>query len=177
MLTDVTFFQSGSLYISGICPPDIAPSPTNIAVTGDIEGYIREYETEYLIQALGQDVYREFAEYLSSEKDGESRWDELKGRLVFSPASGEGSFRVSPIANYVYYHYLRNHQSDATVSGVKKDSDEGDLVSAERKMCDAWNRMVDMNRQLFAWIESHKEDYPGWCYAPSLVRKINTFNL
>lgn len=177
MLTDVTFFQSGSLYISGICPPGVSPSPTDIAVEGDIERYIREYETEYLIKALGYEIYREFSGYLSSGEDGEARWEELKGRLVFSPVPGEESFMVSPIANYVYYHYLRNHQSDATVSGVKKDSDEGDLVSAERKMCDAWNRMADMNTRLFAWIGSHREDYPGWRYDPSLVRKINTFNL
>ena len=170
MLIDVTYFQSGSLYISGISLPEMSPTPTNIAVTGDIEGYIQEYETEYLIQALGYDIYKEFSEYLSSEKD-EGRWEELKNRLV------PDRTKVSPIANYVYYHYLRNHQSDATVSGVKKDSDEGDLVSAERKMCDAWNRMVDMNKRLFSWIESHKEDYPGWCYNPSLVRKINIFNL
>lgn len=154
MLIDYAFFQ-GPLLISGIVSPDVAPSLTTSAITRDIDNYISYYETEYLIKVLGKEVYEQFSEYLQSEeKEPIKLWDDLKSMLV----GAMGEMKVSPIANYIYFFYARNHQSDVSVNGVKKDSDVGDLVSPMGKMVSAWNGMVKMNADLYEWLDTQSID-------------------
>lgn len=57
----------GPLFISGIISPDVAPSLTTSAITGDVNNYISYYETEYLIKVLGKEVYEQFPN-ISSQK-------------------------------------------------------------------------------------------------------------
>lgn len=176
MIIDYTFFQSGELRISGLPLPEVTPGPTNNAVLYDLSAYIARYEDEYLELALGE-MYNPFCEYLRSGESGDDRWNNLKGKLAIEPKDGGFTLKRSPIANYVYFHYLRDHQSDATATGVKKDTDEGTLVSPELKMVRAWNDMVSMNDALFRWIDSNRNDYPEWSYDVYLLGKINIFGL
>lgn len=176
MIIDYTFFQSGELRISGLPLPGVTAGPTNNAVLYDLSSYIARYEDEYLEFALGE-MYDPFCEYLRSGGSGEEKWDTLKGKLVIELKEGEFTMKRSPIANYVYFHYLRDHQSDATATGVKKDTDEGTLVSPELKMVCAWNDMVSMNDALFRWIDSNRNEYPEWSYEVFLLSKINIFGL
>ena len=171
MLIDYAFFQ-GPLLISGIVSPDVAPSLPTSAITGDVDNYISYYETEYLIKVLGKEVYEQFSEYLQSEeKEPVKLWDDLKSILVGTM----GGMEISPIANYIYFFYARNHQSDVTVNGVKKDSDIGELVSPMGKMVFAWNDMVRMNADLYKWLDT--QHIEGWTFDKSLLKPINTFNL
>ena len=171
MLIDYAFFQ-GPLLISGIVSPDVAPSLTTSAITGDVDNYISYYETEYLIKVLGKEVYEQFSEYLQSEeKEPVKLWDDLKSMLVGTM----GGMKISPIANYIYFFYTRNHQCDVTVNGVKRDSDVGDLVSPMGKMVSAWNSMVRMNADLYKWLDT--QHIEGWTFDKSLLRPVNTFNL
>lgn len=176
MIIDYTFFQSGELRISGLPLPEVTPGPTNNAVLYDLSAYIARYEDEYLELALGE-MYNPFCEYLRSGESGDDRWDNLKGKLAIELKDSGFTLKRSPIANYVYFHYLRDHQSDATATGVKKDTDEGTLVSPELKMVRAWNDMVSMNDALFRWIDSNRNDYPEWSYDVYLLGKINIFGL
>nr|DAO67721.1 MAG TPA: hypothetical protein [Caudoviricetes sp.] len=171
MLIDYAFFQ-GPLFISGIISPDVAPSLTTSAITGDVNNYISYYETEYLIKVLGKEVYEQFSEYLQSEeKEPVKLWDDLKSMLV----GAMGGMKISPIANYIYFFYTRNHQCDVTINGVKRDSDVGDLVSPMGKMVSAWNNMVRMNADLYKWLDT--QHIEGWTFDKSLLRPVNTFNL
>ena len=86
-----------------------------------------------------------------------------------------GGMKISPIANYIYFFYARNHQCDVTVNGVKKDSDVGDLVSPMGKMVSAWNSMVIMNADLYKWLDT--QHIEGWTFDKSLLKPVNTFNL
>lgn len=176
MIIDYTFFQSGELRISGLPLPEVAAGPSNNAVFYDVSVYIMRYEDEFLELALGE-MYNPFCEYLKSGGSGNDRWDQLKRQLVTELKNGAFALKRSPIANYVYFHYLRGHQSDATVTGVKKDTDEGVLVSPEAKMVFAWNDMVIMNEKLFSWLDVRKADYPDWSYDVCLLSKINIFGL
>lgn len=145
---------------------------TTSAITGDVNNYISYYETEYLIKVLGKEVYEQFSEYLQSEeKEPVKLWDDLKSMLVGTM----GGMKISPIANYIYFFYARNHQCDVTVNGVKKDSDVGDLVSPMGKMVSAWNSMVIMNADLYKWLDT--QHIEGWTFDKSLLKPVNTFNL
>ena len=107
----------------------------------------------------------------SLEKEPVKLWDDLKSMLVGTM----GGMKISPIANYIYFFYARNHQCDVTVNGVKKDSDVGDLVSPMGKMVSAWNSMVRMNADLYKWLDT--QHIEGWTFDKSLLKPVNTFNL
>lgn len=172
MLIDYTFFQ-GNILISGIVPPATSPALTASAINGDMGNYIAFYEREYLIKALGENVYEQFSEYLKSDRSEPVEiWEELSNVLVVNIGD---NCKVSPIANYIYFFYARSHQGDVSVNGVKKDSDVGDLISPIDKMVNAWNDMVKMNKRLYGWLK--KQNIEGWEFEKSLLEPINVFNL
>lgn len=174
MIIDHTFFQSGLLLIKGITMSEVVPSLTGDAITEDLTWYIARYEREYLERLLGESMAFEFIEYLDSESEPVDKWENLKSHLVIDMGK---TVKLCPAANYVYYYYLRAHQSDATSTGVKVDDDDGKLVSASQKMVDAWNDMVRLNRKVCAWMESCGDVYKDVKTDQVLLVPINTMNL
>ena len=144
MIIDYTFFQDGLLMVDGALAL-ATPSPTNEAIAGRIDSFIEIYEPEYLCKLLGEELYNDFLANEESDK-----WVEFKNKLV----TEYKVTKVSPIANYVYFHLVRNSQSMATINGVKKDGEEN-LVNPQSKMISAWNDMVYKNRSLYSWLCSN----------------------
>lgn len=178
MLVDYTFFQGGILNIEGAVMNTDSASETNHAIVDSLQSFVLEYEQEYLEKLLGEELYEEFSTYLKNGKEpAEKRWDDLIDRLVIKRTDGETSVSKSPIANYIYFHYLRHNHTQATTTGVKADGDDGRLVSPERKMIFAWNDMVRMNRRLTDWLEENLPVYPGLVYDEELLETINPFGI
>lgn len=166
-MIDYTFFQDGLLRVDGAMAL-AAPSPTNEALTGFISSFIGKYEPEYLRKLLGDELYNDF---LVHEDEGrhDACWEGLKVLLV----SDCGEFKISPIANYVYFHLLRHAQSTATMNGVKTDGDEN-LISPQRKMVYAWNDMVSSNRRIYIWLTGHFKNVRT---EQEMLEPINEFNI
>lgn len=171
MMIDGTFFQDGMLCIEGVAVNDITPDATNAAIKSALEACIGQYEPEYLEGLLGEKLCDEFTGYLSSDRE-EERWERLKEKLIRT-----APFPRSPIANYVYFHFLRNNDSAATITGVKKDEDDGALVSPERKMIFAWNDMVRQNEKIARFMLDNMPDYEGWELDEDLLTPINSFGI
>lgn len=92
-------------------------------------------------------------------------------------SDGDREISKSPIANYIYFHYLRHNHTQVTITGVKADGDDGRLVSPERKMMFAWNDMVRMNIRLVRWLQANNADYPDIATDFELMETINSFGL
>jgi len=96
----------------------------------ELDRYIAKYQKYYLEQMFGETL----AANLPSELIDLIRDEQLK---------------TSPIANCVYYFYMRANQSKTTGAGeVKMDIVRTRAVSASEKMCRAWNEMVKLNRKI-----------------------------
>lgn len=176
MIIDYTYFLSGSIRISGLPLNGVTPSATNGVLIDLLQYFIIEYEKEYLENILG-DMYSEFSEYIKSESLGVGKWDRLKDMLTDNISEGDFILKKSPIANYVYYWFLRDAQTEATITGVKKDGEDGSLVSPERKLVNAWNDMVKMNLKIYQFLDSNQKDYLGWIPNLYMITNINIFNL
>lgn len=75
----------------------------------------------------------------------------------------DSTLKVSPIANYVYYQFVEdNNVVMDNLGAVLADKDNNARVSPQEKMIDAWNRMVDMNRDLLAYLTVNRNLYPEW---------------
>lgn len=71
----------------------------------------------------------------------------------------------SPIAAYVYYHYMRDLvTSSAGIGEVKATAQNAMISSAAQKMADAWNVMSNQLKGLYEYLNINNDIFPGWNY-------------
>lgn len=69
----------------------------------------------------------------------------------------------SPIANYVYYWFIRNNATQTTTMGEAKTSKENATDAGPgTKMSRAWNEMAQRVRQLAHFMNTKRDVYPEW---------------
>jgi hypothetical protein len=110
-------------------------------------------------------------------KSGETLFYEKNNSLSVTPYSALRP--TSPIANYVYYLWMRNEVSQTTQGGeVIPVSENATRVSPSAKMQKAWNEMVDWCWQLVRFLDANKTDYTGWRGAYSYLDnyRYNTYS-
>ena len=144
--------------------------------SSELDKYIAKYQKYYLEQMFGETLAADLpAELIALIRD-----DQLK---------------TSPIANCVYYFYMRSKQTQTTGAGeVKMDIVRTRMASSAEKMCRAWNEMVTLNRKIHedlyedetitVTIDSvvtelrYNDDiYPEICLSDNIFCSINTFNI
>jgi len=142
----------------------------NVSSTGPdqtaLNDSIAKFEPEYLKAILGYELYKLFEDgrYNSIDKyllilNG-SEYTNVYG--VVSKWEGFVS-GMNPIANYVYYEHITSLQRSLTGVGVTTAKVENSiLVDAAPLMIDAWNEMVDFNRNLHNFLWANESDYPEY---------------
>jgi hypothetical protein len=74
-----------------------------------------------------------------------------------------GAVKKSFIANYIYFHFMRDNDTQTTgVGEVKNKSENAATISPALKMCRAWNEMSDWIGEMFNYLEVNRGSYPGW---------------
>lgn len=95
----------------------------------------------------------------------------------------EGTAKKSLIANYVYWHWLKDQATVTTGTGEKVAANQNAVnTSPAVKMTRAWNQMVDWNWQLIEFLLSHPNEYPEFSthyprILKSLLRYQNQFGI
>jgi hypothetical protein len=142
--------------------------PTNTAGTLErLDLFIKKYEPELLQEILGYELYRDYKAsapiavpytYLQNGKE----YTDRTGRLV----KWQGLRQTSPVkkslvANYVYYQWLRDQDTQNTTIGVAQaKSENAARVSPIDKMVNAWNEMSAWIKDLICFLEQHPDDFP-----------------
>lgn len=168
MLIDSTYF------INKLNLPQVG----NTEGLADVNNFITQYEPEYLRCVLGNELYDVFInEVDGSGLPSEQRWIDLLEGVSFTYKNCSyvwngfkpltPALKISPIANYVFYQYVNNKVTDFTLIGeVQSTTDNNRVVSSVDRLVDTWNRMVDMNKNLYRFLKANKTVYPEWkiCY-------------
>src|SRR5688500_2809740 len=143
MLIDRTYFV-GELNI---------PNKEQATIGSVVDHFIAKYEAQWLRDVLGYSLYKAFktgwempgpaqiwvdlvdgVEY--TDQQGETKY----WRGLVAAVSGESSFDVSPITNYVYYWYMRNNHTQTASTGETKGKHENaEMASMAVKLVRAWN--------------------------------------
>lgn len=162
-LIDKTYFEDADLLIPGL------EKPTQIRKVNEL---IDKYEPDFLKGLLGYGFYSEFMAGLATVDDNDepaipARWTDLRDGAEYTDASGvlrkwEGFCNDqwrSPVANYVYFYFLRYNGVTTTVSGEKaSSSDKSTNHSSYNKQIKAWNEMVRMNHTVIDFLLNKKAD-------------------
>lgn len=95
----------------------------------------------------------------------------------------------SPIANYIYFKWMANANTQTTGVGETSGKVENSTrVGPEYKMVKAWNDMVHMNRSVYTFLRANDTLYPmryviepssyrGMAYQNELLQTINTLGI
>ena len=129
-LINNSFFW-GELYIPQLSNTSSA-TMGQAAISGkkDLDMYIAKYQKEYLIQMFGADLAADLP-------------PELIALVV------DEETKTSPIANAVYYHWMRANQTSTLPTGEKSIAVMNSIIrSGNEKMCRAWNEGVTKNRKI-----------------------------
>ena len=180
MLIDVSYFTSGPRHIRNASSAEM-PSPDSLAVNEMINGYIGSVQTEFLRDIVGATLAQAIVDYLelieqeeeddsdetnSPEKEGrsQSKYDILCDKLR------------EPFADYVFYHILRDANTQTTITGLVRLKCDNEYVSPLKRQVSAWNSMVEKNKQFVEWAMSN--DCPfDVKITKNLLTPINAFNL
>lgn len=164
----------------------IAGLSNTVDSTGSkLSGFIEKYETRFLKELLGKTLLDEFKSGLE-EDPVPVKWVDLKNILA------NNSTKESPIANYVYYWYMRNKSTEtASIGEIKPNTENGSMASSVQKQVRSWNEMVDWNFEVLEFIKDNIIDYPSFnpangfyhgygfyrCYHNELFIRQNTLNI
>jgi len=124
----------------------------------DIDPYIVKYEREALIEILGYTLYKQLKAEIDSGPPAvyTTKWDRLvNGHEYEIDYLGDAqlvkwnglinSDKVSLIAYYIYYQYVKFHVSHTSGFGELFQAGENAArVSPSEKMVNAWNRFIDL---------------------------------
>lgn len=158
-----------SYFIGEISIPNIS----KVDVQDRMNAFIDKYETELLTNLLGYEVYNSFKAGGIDQVPTEQKWKDVLYGLDFTAWDGRthhwygfkgtGNYPRSPIANYVYFHWMKDAVSQTSALGeVSNKSENASLMSPAPKMVRAWNEMIDWLRELVSYLDKNTNDFPGW---------------
>jgi hypothetical protein len=162
MPTIDTSYFFGDLKIAQISQPE---------VTASLNAAIEKKEDELLNRLLGYSLFKDYkagiiasTQIYKDIRDGKEYTD-LNGQLTkwVGLAFTSGTIKRSLIANFVYYHYIKDNDSFTTGSSEKKTS-LAINVSPEKKMNDGWNEMVKENIALNEFLVMNVQLYPQYAF-------------
>lgn len=74
-----------------------------------------------------------------------------------------GSNKESLIANYVYWHFMKDlHTQSVVIGEVKNKSHNSMAADPTQKLVRAWNEMVRWIWEMKCYLDTNREDYPEW---------------
>ena len=133
----------------------------------ELTTWITKFEPQYLKAMLGVAMYNDYVSGISgldpiyeAIRDGEDYTDDGDIERTWEGLGGVGT---SPIANYVYYHLMKYKVSQTQGVGESMSAVEnGTRANSIPKMVEAWNQMVDWNRQLHDYLMVNEATFPDY---------------
>ena len=180
MLINVSYFMSGPRHIENVSVAEM-PSPQSLAVNEVINGYIKAFQPEFLRNVVGVTLSQAITDYLELiEREKEDSSDEVDiSEEKEAPQSGYAVLcekLCEPFADYVFYHILRDANTQATITGLVRLKCANEYIAPLKRQVSTWNSMVEKNKQFVEWAMSN--DCPfDVKITKNLLTPINAFNL
>lgn len=160
------------------------------AVQDNINDFIAKYEPKYINEVLG---YAFAKLYNAGITANEQRFLDIRDGKEFTNCEGytdkwngfTNSDKLSPIANYIYYWYIRTNTTYSSGIGeVQPTTENGTIVTPYGKLYHAWNEMVEAEKILYDFLQNIKDDdgnliYPEFdiCQVKNKHEKMNYFDI
>lgn len=153
----------------------------NDSILQRLQFFIDKYEAEFLKNVFGYELYSLLFVELEAKEDDDSyvystRFENIINGIEYTGTDNrlhkwrgltfqneEGNVKQSCIANYVYWHFVKDQNSQSVGLGeVKAQAQNALNVSPAVKMARAWNEMSTMLSELYYFLDANRETYPEW---------------
>lgn len=168
MLIDVSYFTYGPRQIENASTVKM-PLSGSLSVNEAIDGYIKSFQYEYLLNMTGKKLAGEITDYLDLvEKNepvdpgNESAYEMLCEKLRES------------FADYVFYYILRDMNHKSTMTGLVRLKCANTYIAPIKRQVSIWNSMVNKNRLFVEWAKGNSFEVE---VNKNLLTCINSFNL
>lgn len=145
----------------------------------NLDYFIAIYESQFLDELLGETLAANMIEGLSADTV-DAIWSELKGKIYYVV----DGIKLSPAANYVYFHYKRDHghSTTAMLGEVEHKQTHATNVTDSVKLVDAWNSMCRMIRPIREYLRDNWDSYSPYadrwsCACREQFKPINMFGI
>ncbi|CAL7961479.1 conserved hypothetical protein [Gammaproteobacteria bacterium] len=152
-----TSFFTGQLTIAQL---------TESSVLTNLTAMIDKLEPEFLEKLLGYPLYKL---YKTWDGNAVGKYKDLRDGLEYENRFGKStkwygfkrSSVLSPIANYIYYWWLRKEVSVTSGNGERKANSAASInMSSVNKQVRAWNEMVEWNKEFWEFMYIKQDIYP-----------------
>ena len=170
MLIDCSYFTKGSRHIlnATMGNADTLHNPNAEEVNNAILAYIEELQSEFLIDMLGSALANKVHTYLVCQEEDENP-------LHVEAIDAVCERLREPFADYVFFHILRDSNTQATMTGLVKLKTANTIVAPIGRQVSVWNSMVRKNRLFEEW--SKESTLKGITVSAEMTTPINTLNL
>lgn len=170
MLIDVSYFTLGPRHIQN-ATISATQSQNSLSVNAAILGYIRHYQLAFLCEMLGDNLAVAVDDYLNEKEQAEKNNTEFVVNEQYELLCSK--LRES-FADYVFFHILRDSNTEATTTGLVVIKSENEKVAPIYRQVSIWNEMVKRNIRFKAWAAVNM---PSASVSSNMTRNINQFNL
>lgn len=169
-IIDTTYFQ-GKLTIA---------QKSEASVVATLTAFIGNLETEYLQKLLGYELWKNYIAGIAVAPTPDVKWTNIRDGVEFTDNRGiltkwmglkftQNGIPRSPIANYIYFYWIKNEVSATTGGGEKKIQSKNSIdYTPGNKMSDSWVEMVGLNRTLFSFLYVNQDVYPEF-FKPGML--------
>ena len=156
IIIDSTYFEGGKLAIpQAVSNTSITGNAPTIVV--ELNSYIDKYEEQLLKNAIGHANYDALNTAIGANPEldapGNEIWDALVNGKVYTYESTQvewkglrqtfGTIKTSLIANYVYYHFLKDDSETYTTTGiVTNKASNADRQDPNVKLVEVWRDFI-----------------------------------
>lgn len=130
-----------------------------------VQGFIDDFEPEFLQKALGYDLWKAFSAGIEGSGPYDDKWDDLINGVEYQRNGKTEKFvgLKKPLANYVYYKFIEDDAISQTLVGAAvTETDNAKRVSPMPKLMDAWNQMAAWLKHLHRFLDLNTATYPEW---------------
>lgn len=142
-------------------------------IINEVEYCIDLYERNYLKVILGEDLYAEYINDMAVPETA-AKWADFNAKLIVDDKA-----YISPIANYIFYHYVKRNNVRYIDDQFQINKIEGaTILNTEIEINKIWNEMVAMNETFLAWLiynvpeTTAKLNYYMWTYLTTTKSSI-----
>lgn len=168
MLIDCSYFTEGPRHILNATLGSM-PNPNAIEVNRAIEAYIAELQEPFLAKMLGSTIGNKVNAYLVCMDEGDT--------VTNAHYDAVCSHLKEAFADYVFFHILRDSNTQATITGLVRLKCANEYVAPIRRQVTVWNWMVERNRIFAQWCHTPENALNGIVTSEEMTTMINTFNL
>lgn len=151
-------FEGGELNISGTEQEHVQEKVTS---------FITKYEADYLLKVLGYPLYKLLIAASGYPTIASGRFADLLNGAEYTDNSGYvrkwpglKATVANPIANYVYFFFMRDNASfSSPVGEVKANVMNASRTGSATKQARAWNEMVETTEQLWEFLDINDDVY------------------